>query len=499
LSTVFEDAKNICRKPAFRLRLSAVDYCIAVVTAGAAILRIYDLGSKSIWLDESLTAYRAALPLKSLIMVIVHGQMNMSLYYLFMYGWTRVAGSSEFTLRLPWALFDTVTVPLVYTLGAQLWDRRMGLLAALLLTVNANSIEWAQTARSYSLFVMLVVLSSIGFIRTVKHGSAWGSAAYVIAGTSSVYTHLFGIFALPSQGLSLFLFRPGIKKTIRLTLCAFMIAILSVPAFFFAISYDRGNINWVEKTSFSSVIQQFFIYTGALDGQVSRRTVLMFGLFTVSIVCALIRSQRRGWPVVGYLLLSICVPIILAVVTSMVKPMFISRYFLPGLSFFALLTAYGVMRMGRSILATAIVLTIFGLGLSEDYSYYQAQPIQDWRGATKFVADHSERGDIVLVYPEYYRRPIQYYLSRPNHPERFPSMAGLVANFWTKASSVDQVVNGLGIEARRRIWFIFPELDVRGQKGQRALQALVSNRRVTEKSLPGVRIFLLDAAPEASR
>jgi mannosyltransferase len=105
-----------------------------------------------------MTEYRVRLPLDSLLKVLTNGQMNMCLYYLLQHGWTSLTGASEFMLRLPSALFAAAAVPLVYALGTELRDRRTGLVAALLVTVNATCILYAQTARSYSMFVALCIL-----------------------------------------------------------------------------------------------------------------------------------------------------------------------------------------------------------------------------------------------------------------------------------------------------------------------------------------------------
>ncbi len=91
-------------------------FLLALLMLAAAILRIAFIDSKSLWLDESLTARRAMLPLSELWKVIRHGHMNMSLYYLMLSGWASMAGTSEFMLRLPSALFDVATVALIYRL-----------------------------------------------------------------------------------------------------------------------------------------------------------------------------------------------------------------------------------------------------------------------------------------------------------------------------------------------------------------------------------------------
>jgi mannosyltransferase len=249
-------------------------YCIVLLTLTAAVLRISFLGSKSLWYDESLTEYRVTLPFVSLVKVLAHGQMNMGLYYLLLHGWTSFAGSSEFMLRLPSAIFAVATVPLVYALGVELRDRRTGLLAALLVTVNATCIRYAQNARSYSLMIALCTLAAFFYVRGVKRGGPASLLGYVVSATGSVYAHLFGVMALPAQWLSLFLFRPDKKTRIILTACIFTIGLLVVPAFFFAITGDHGNDSWVHRTSPAMVAHLPFLFAGEFDGRLSKLALL---------------------------------------------------------------------------------------------------------------------------------------------------------------------------------------------------------------------------------
>ena len=111
---------------------------VAGLTLLAAILRISFLDAKSLWMDEGMTACRVGSGLRNLVSILLHAEMNMCAYYLMMHAWIAHAGNSEFVLRLPSVVFDTATVPMVYLLGKELGSRRAGLIAALMLTLNAT-------------------------------------------------------------------------------------------------------------------------------------------------------------------------------------------------------------------------------------------------------------------------------------------------------------------------------------------------------------------------
>ncbi len=201
-----QEVSSSCAHRRRSLQLSTTGYALVLLTAAAAILRFVYLDSKSFWQDEGATAYRVTETFSDLIRPHP-GEDYMMLYYALLRWWIRVAGSSEISLRLPSVIAATAAVPLTYALGAELVDRRVGLLAALLMAINVSCIQYAQEARSYAMVGMLVALSSPLFVRCIKRPSLARSAIYVMAGPWAAYAHLFAILILPAQWLSLFLLR----------------------------------------------------------------------------------------------------------------------------------------------------------------------------------------------------------------------------------------------------------------------------------------------------
>src|ERR1039458_2611198 len=150
----------------------------AMVVAGAA-LRFSFLTAKSVWLVEAMSAHQVS----QISSVFLRGEMP--LYHLILYCWVLIAGNSEAMLRAPSVFFAIATIPLIAELGTELSDRATGLLSALLLTVHETAIQHAQTARSYALLMMLVTLSSLFFVRSVKRGTLANCTGYVISGVSA--------------------------------------------------------------------------------------------------------------------------------------------------------------------------------------------------------------------------------------------------------------------------------------------------------------------------
>src|SRR6266550_1923969 len=174
LSSISADSYNpdsATGKPSSRFALSAI--LPAFVTLLAAFLRMHALTAKSFWLDEGVSIDIARLPWPRFLHVMWSGEANMALYYLVLRFWL-IFGSSEGFVRGLSVLFSVATVPVVFFLGARLFSRRVGLLAALLLAINAYHIRYAQETRSYAMVVFVAVLVfAIYVLKTGAPPSLW--------------------------------------------------------------------------------------------------------------------------------------------------------------------------------------------------------------------------------------------------------------------------------------------------------------------------------------
>jgi hypothetical protein len=226
------------------------------------------------------------------------------------------------------------------------------------------------------------------------------------------YVHLFGILILPAQWLSLFLFRSDRKTKIRLTACLAMVGILSLPPIILAIVGDNGQVSWVPATSVRTVIDLFAMFAGLYWGEMGRLGWLLFAIYLTSIGVAVARASERERPVVGFLLLSIVLPVGIVLVFSIFRPFFVTRYLLMCLPFFVILAAMGIMRIRPRAAMVALTVLIVTLSLSEDRAFYLGPPIQDWRGAVNFVAANARPGDVLIVFPEWDADPVNYYVDR---------------------------------------------------------------------------------------
>jgi len=185
---------SVCVNPIERNRTTQRSTAIALVgiVLLGTLLRVIHLGTRSLWIDEGSSAVVARLDLHQFIRLVTTVEANMVLYYALLRFWMSW-GDSETFIRALSVLFAVATLPLVYMLGARLFNTRVGLIGALLLSINAFHIRYAQEARGYSLRSFSSLLRPCSSCVLSKnrsgetgYGTVWSASSQAIR-TSSRY------------------------------------------------------------------------------------------------------------------------------------------------------------------------------------------------------------------------------------------------------------------------------------------------------------------------
>ena len=312
---------------------------MSALTLLALAVNLVRIGTKSIDLDQSTSVVYARMSLGSLVRVLTSGESNMGLYYLILNGWVRMFGEREVAVRIPSAIFAALAVGTIYLLGRQLFGRTTGIVAGLLLALNAFVVQYAQTARSYALVVFLITLSSYVLVLEVERPSARTRVGYVIASVLAVYAHYFVVFILFAHLITVAAVRPSSALRREWLRVAAAIVLLCLPAVAFAVSSgEAGKINWIRPATVHDIWLVFIDFAGR------SRVVLMMLLASGCLATMFRGPLQRRWPI-GFLASWLLVPIAMSFLVSFVKPMFLSYYLIACVPALTLLAAAGIGRI----------------------------------------------------------------------------------------------------------------------------------------------------------
>src|SRR5579859_3235130 len=98
---------------------------ISGLLLAAAGLRLFHLGSKSLWVDECASLVFAQQSWSAFWKTMWQGEANMLTYYLLLRGWIHL-GSTEFIVRALSVIPAVATVFVVWRLGTRLFSTRAG-------------------------------------------------------------------------------------------------------------------------------------------------------------------------------------------------------------------------------------------------------------------------------------------------------------------------------------------------------------------------------------
>jgi uncharacterized membrane protein len=353
---------------------------LAIVLLAFA-LRVYRLNGQSLWYDEAVTAQVAAQGLGELTRWTAD-DIQPPLYYYAVAGWTRLAGRSEWMLRLPSAFFGTLTVPLLWALARRLFGRdRTGriaaMAAALLAAFSPLYVYYAQEARMYTLLTFLGLLAGYALVRATIDDRRWTMGAsssvvhrpssvwwflFVAASVALLYTHYFGVFLLLAYGVCFMIgwlvsLAQGAPRWRMLAafglscLSIFLLYLPWLPAMLNRYAVDRSY--WQGALKVDEALRHVAISftTGAPEMMLEAAAVRLLPWFGAALVLATLAllwpdgtieerwTKRRA---LGILAVVLALPVVAVLLLASRTPKFNPRYLMLASPAYLLILAGGI-------------------------------------------------------------------------------------------------------------------------------------------------------------
>ena len=387
-----------------RLRANVLVRDIALATTVSLVLGLIRLGTPSFWVDEAFTAAEMNYSFADKLDIQYH-----FLHLLLIDSWATVVGSSEWALRLASVLGAMAAVGLLVILGNKLFDRRVALVAGLLLATSPFLVKWSQQARAYSMFVALCLLAMLLLLRAFERNSRGAWAAFGVAlSVVIVWQPAAGFLMLPAYGILVVQRRQSFLP--HGLLAAVIVAVLAAPWAGVTAMRSTGegvNFNWLEFPTAEVAAWAVLDVSGAAG-------------LGVLLACAglwvLHRTGRNELAV--WLAAWAFVPFVLALAVSTFRPIYLDRFLSGTAPAFALLAAVALLGVRRRLrfVAAAAVVAATAVGLAQWYAPKDGGNWrgEDWRAATRTVLEVRKPADDILVVPWWAHHAAEYYGARPN-------------------------------------------------------------------------------------
>lgn len=396
---------------------------------GASVaIRFLFLARKPFWFDECFSVEVARIGWGNFLHLLWWREANMSLYYILLRIWLGLSPqnvSGEFFIRSLSAAAAVATLPAIYWLARQLYDRRVALIAAALFAFNAYSVRYAQEARSYALFLLLATLSSCFLVAFLRDTARRYWIGYVIVSILAVYAHFYALLLLAAHGLAVRWFggagatrRLGeqsevaynVERSAQLRRAWLMIGLAVLPLLVFVAKTGAGPIRWIQRPGWRDVFE-FFEHLAGGSNWALLVLCAVAGIGALAPVRKQLWTRPRDWETnwnvcwqtwrCQFLLIWLFFPLGLTVLLSFARPVFLGRYLIFCLPALLILVAAGIARLHPWWLLAAVLtgtLVLSGQGIFFVYGHDFDNERDASGAATDFILDHAQPGDAIIFH-----------------------------------------------------------------------------------------------------
>jgi len=395
----------------------------------ALVLRIPNIG-RPYWIDEIYSVTQRG-AMNTYGILTAASDPHPPLYYLVTKGWITVFGRGEIAVRSLSLLFGLASIVAVYLLATELYNQRTGRITALLFAISSFQIQYAQTARMYTMFVCLAALSMYFYVRTLKSHSSDNRIGYAVTTLLMLLTQVYAVFVVLAQllHLSFKLFRwsdvERIKKWSVTQVMAFgfftpWFGLIAVPNYLLA--DESTEVRWLSKPGLDMLSDIAMAYAGVPMNyptvNITGVTLILGRLFAAVIVLSVLWQLYKTWnsdtEVEGTKLLGallVCFTLIPFAISVTIIPLLEVRYTIVGFIAAAILLAKSIADIDYDvarITAVSVVVLLFAVMLQPAYA---AETAEDWDHVSDVIEGDLDESSLIVYNPGFTKDALEYYLS----------------------------------------------------------------------------------------
>jgi mannosyltransferase len=401
---------------------------IAILILGL-FLRLYCLTCESLWLDEGYSVTWAKQEPSEMIEAVSR-DVHPPLYFLILHYWIALFGDAEFTIRLLSVIFGFIAIFMMCRVGSLIFDRNVGLLSSLILSLSVFHIHYSQEIRGYSLMVLLALFSMYFFIRLFQERKNSMSVLYILSSTLLLYTHFFGLLVIAAQNTYLILeFMLSRKRPslgfVRWLLLQAILFVLFLPWLGFLVRQMQivqsgAFLGWLPVPTIISLITTLFVYS-AYFSESAPLWVLASSTLLVLVYLILSTNSLLVFKAFGLrprrldsgntlLLVWLLTPIVLPfIVSQFLAPIYWTRFTMPASIALYILIARGIVNTSTMGIRLSIISLVIALSLVGAWGFYNTTDNEQWRGVVGYIETYGGQNDLVLINAWYCHIPFDYY------------------------------------------------------------------------------------------
>jgi uncharacterized membrane protein len=417
-----------------------------VAVVAGVVLRFW--APTALWLDEANSVNIAKLPVTQIPGALSHDGAP-PLYYLLLHYWMAFFGRGDFAVRALSGLISVISLPVFWIAGRKLGGRTVAWVTFFLALSSPFAINYATTARMYSLMILLSLLGFLALSAAYEAPTTGRLLGLGAVTAALLYTHYWGVYlVLAAAGWLLWRIRASGRGRValRAMVAGGVVWLPWAPVFLYQTLHT--GTPWTTAASPRDLLQVFQDWSGGgpWGGLLMYATFLLFVIGTFGRTAAPgtmvtlddgkghrrqvpagpavvieLRPRPGMAPMVGIAVATLIVAVALG---ALANAAFVARYTAVVLPLFVLIMAVGVAVIPGHRFRTGCVVVLVLAGILTGRSENAQARTQAVTVAAVLNAEASP-GDLVVYCPDQLGPAVDRLLTVPGLQEiTFPRAIG---------------------------------------------------------------------------
>lgn len=392
------------------------NYWLVLILFLAGILRVYKADFQSLWLDEILTMNDSNpnLTLKEFYDGIMFWEFIPHLYFFILKIVFHIFGFTTLVARIFSAVIGVFGVYSIYLLGKELFNKRAGLIAAVLISVNIFHISYSQEIRPYGMLFLFTVLAFYRLSIFIKKPTVKNAVYYGLFAGLIIHSHFFGFITIFSQCVILLFFliiceKEKRKVFFKNSLISGIVLILTIlPVFQAIMRVSEITSFWLQKPGnepFTLMFKEFFGNSESILFLIS----ILILFFIINVFKE--KLENYNYETIAknkiifvfiflsfWLSISMIIPILR---TYLDVPMILNRYFINIIPIIIIAIAFGIELIKNNI-ARFVIITLFIISSLIDIfvvkDYYNTVTKSQYRELSEAIKKRNKDKSKIVAY-----------------------------------------------------------------------------------------------------
>lgn len=385
---------------------------IALILITAFFLRLLILFKYgNLWSDEWFSITYSQKPWYSSLTKFWIWETNPPLHMIFLKAWFYIAPVTEFWARTSSTIISLLSIATLYILNKKLFNEKIALVSAAILSVTPVHLFFSATVRAYALLLLFTIISTYYFFTIFysQEKTKKNILLFILFTTLLLYTHLTATLVLASQFIALLITnRTQIKQWIKqILLPVVFLLVWAIPSLTYKLTFNTVQNGWFFniKSNYLDVVEKIAsLFIGYTDWKIGILALFVFGYGTYLLIKKQRQSNQHSTIIVIYILFLF--PICCALFLNLLN----IKFFLITLPWSITLTAYLLHTFNKKYIGHFIIYTLLTINA---FSLYKSLPLNNWQPVDSYINQryNSSTKQLIIYNSFTQKHEVEHYLT----------------------------------------------------------------------------------------